>query len=182
MKIPYNEIMELVGLQDDLNHVIATRYEEQTGRPMERTLTKNRINITTELAEWMNEEAWIFKDWKHRTPNDHERRKKSAEEMADVLHFVLSMGIQLRAIYTIPQNFIIHTSESSLDPSELYLEILKNVLSIPNTNAILQKRQWFDVLFQFLMLAELLDFSWEQVYNAYKMKNTTNLERQKNGY
>lgn len=65
--------------------------QKNAGRTRKNTVTERQVALMTELGELFNE-MQNFKYWKH---NKDIQIDKVKEEYADVLHFIISLGIDI---------------------------------------------------------------------------------------
>lgn len=154
-----NQLKELLEMQKALDEAILKE------RGIKEYPYENmRIALFVELGELMNEFPSKFKHWKKNAIDNHE---KGLEEYVDCLHFKLS-------IYN-------------------YEYTCKDIFhDLPDYNKCIQKapclRTLIEISFEFsdfnsfFVLGNILGFTWEEIYNAYKKKNQVNYERLKNGY
>lgn len=102
------------------------------------------------------------------------------EEYVDCLHFILSIGNDLK-------------SNSTLDEYEEFIEcgnideinIVQRLIWINNIACNVENHLPWHIdrlLFEFLYLGQQLGFTWEQIEQAYFEKNKINHERQESGY
>ncbi|MCZ8541978.1 dUTP diphosphatase [Psychrobacillus psychrodurans] len=152
----------------------------------EYRLSKKILSLLVELAECANE--WRgFKFWStNQNPNtakpvttfygsrNGETTNPLLEEYVDCLHFILSIGLELEFEYIvecirIPQE---NTTDAFLDLFEAI-----SILDMDRTPFD------YDLVFdRFIVLGEMLGFTWEQIEQAYYDKNAINHTRQDTGY
>ncbi|WP_026908935.1 dUTP diphosphatase [Paucisalibacillus globulus] len=96
------------------------------------------------------------------------------EEYVDCLHFILSIGLEL-GIREIPFRKISRT-----DLVFVFSELFEIASKLRNVHTRRSEYQW--LISEFVKLGEMLDFTWEQIEQAYLEKNKVNHERQVNGY
>jgi dimeric dUTPase (all-alpha-NTP-PPase superfamily) len=100
------------------------------------------------------------------------------EEYVDCLHFILSIGIDLK----IDQEWITSFEDDeieivlSCDITEQFLEFNDHLARD------MDEHDWFAIVELFRGLGEMLGFTWEEIEKAYMAKNKVNHERQDNGY
>src|SRR5690625_2274047 len=100
------------------------------------------------------------------------------EEYVDCLHFILSIGNDLRI--NEHQNFCGTGTKNAIT---LFLEINRYVSELWLKRHEKEKSvKWLFVLANFISLGEQLGFTWEQIEQAYFEKNKVNHQRQTDGY
>jgi len=161
------------------------RIVEEKGLQGIDLLPKKILALLTELGELSNE--WQgFKFWKEnnepvRSRSEHDFFSDEVireydpllEEYVDCLHFILSIGNNLKfdngVYYTSHKDTIIEQFLYTIQKSgDLYrFKTLGN----------------YEMLFcSFLALGDVLGFTWGQIEQAYYTKNKINHERQENNY
>jgi dimeric dUTPase (all-alpha-NTP-PPase superfamily) len=166
---------ELFELQAKLDERI---YKEHPPKEGEDRLAKKILALQVELGELANELPEVFKFWSNKKNN----YEKALEELVDCLHFILSIGLDLNfeteaffGKYTSPNltrqfNFVFQ------DVSELSESILED---FPEEDIA---EDFYELVCEFIGLADMLGFTWDQVEQAYLAKNKINHERQESGY
>lgn len=127
---------------------------------------KTYMALFDELGELNHELKPIWCLWKKTVmPLD---REKVLEELSDVWHFALSIA------YHNIFNDVISLETVKMSVSNLEMrEVYRRIISIPCQHMILT---------YMLVLTEKLDFTFDDVYEAYKKKNAVNYQRLRNGY
>lgn len=140
-------------------------------------LQEKILAVYVELGELASELPQVFKFWSNKQ-NDYD---KALVEYVDCLHFLLSIGNDINyRTYTALKPIKLNTTtlDGFLNVFDS-IDIFKNGLTFDDKNA----RETYEVLFNtFLNLGVLLNFTNEQITNAYYSKNEINHERQDNGY
>lgn len=115
------------------------------------------------------------------------KRNPLLEEYIDCLHFILSIGIDIRfdpdeAEYLIDHNVQIFKNTDGITAqfNDIYTSIAETLLSGAVVNADHDNYQ--DLMLYFIGLGEMLGFTWEQIEAAYMAKNAVNHDRQSTGY
>ena len=127
------------------------------------------LALQVEIAELAQEVSDAWKFWKSPAPRNQE---KVLEELVDVLHFLLSIGLAVgvvphRAAYKVYRKMnIIEQFDAMFD--------MARICHIPY--------QWHWAMSVYLGLCDMLGFSWDEVERAYLAKNEINLVRQEQGY
>jgi dimeric dUTPase (all-alpha-NTP-PPase superfamily) len=132
------------------------------------------LALQAELAECANE--WRgFKHWS----NDREmRREKALEEYVDCLHFVLSIGLEIKSQYVNKWN-LAYPSQGPKDTSytiERFIEVIRIA------GEMLYEDFYANLLVHFFDLGYMLGFTWDEIEQAYFAKNAVNHKRQDTGY
>jgi len=159
------EFKELFKMQSELDNFI------ETTQNINRDVFKEKgLALMIELAELANETR-CFKFWSTKGPSE---REVILEEFVDSIHFLLSLGnakgLSLDAWPEVKAkedltNWFLRTQEA-------ILTFLQN----PAKNSYEEVWQYYGVL------AYNLDFTLEDIIQAYFAKNEKNYERQRTGY
>lgn len=185
-------LAKLFDMQKVLDEHIMTEHPELRGQ---NNLDWKILALQVELGECANE--WRgFKKWskdqqprtiKSRRPymdlEDAEFYNPMLEEYVDCLHFILSIGLELK-ISTAYQN-ILPLVDERLDNVTIMFHQLYACSSNLFWAEYYDSQGHYDYieLFQcFLKLGEMLGFTWEQIEQAYFAKNAVNHRRQKEHY
>lgn len=156
------QLKELLEMQRVLDDAILKEH----GNVYDKKIAEQmKIALFVELGELMNELPSYFKHWK-KTAKDN--REKALIEYVDALHFVLSLFNYRRCVVSEK----IHDYHNVLYTSRTIRECLENIVLLDDSYKL-------TVLFE---LGNLLDFTWEEIYKAYKDKNAVNYERLRNNY
>lgn len=163
-------------MQAQLDARIEREHPRQEG---EDRLAKKILALQVELGELANELPEVFKFWSNKKNN----YKKALEEYVDCLHFILSIGLELK----VENNFTPYTYTTDnitrqfnvifQDLAKLDIIINDEISSKDNTRI-----QYFELFADVLGICEMLGFSWKEVERAYIEKNKVNHERQVTGY
>lgn len=133
-------------------------------------LTKKMLALQVELGELANETR-CFKFWSNKKPSE---KDIILEEYVDCLHFILTIGIEI--------NF----TDIKLEPRSLECSITDQFVNLfidINDFIVCSSKDHYITLFEdFLTLGNSLNFSHDDIENAYISKNTINHERQNEGY
>lgn len=159
------QLKELLEMQRVLDEAILKEhgnvYDEKIAEQM-------KIALFVELGELMNELPKKFKHWKS-TAKDN--REAALVEYVDALHFQLSLF----------NHFEVKVDEDFHDYNETreYYKwgTINDCLIISTLYS--DQKAGLSGLFN---LGNLLGFTWDEIYQAYKDKNAINYERLKNGY
>ncbi len=102
-------------------------------------------------------------------------RNPLLEEYVDCLHFILSIGLELKLDTEdwIFEGITYHSIITQfIALNEMVSELFRNPFAT----------KFLEVVETFIGLGEMLEFEWEQVEQAYYEKNEINHNRQANGY
>lgn len=157
----------LYSIQRELDEKILATHGLERNR---ETFLQKLLAFQVELGELANETR-CFKFWSLKPASS---REVILEEYVDGIHFLLSMGIDQQWEY-IPEINDLKDSALSRHFQDVY-----------EASAELSRRVSEDTflhLFQeYLLLGKKLNFSKDEMVQAYKEKNATNHQRQQNGY
>lgn len=161
------ELAELLEMQQALDTAIL---EEHKVTRYPKFKIENALFV--EIAEMLNELPSIFKYWKKTAKDDKE---KALIEYVDALHFALSLTNNcpqyiLNDILPVQATLGYRKRRMPMNMSE---EIQKIIYYMVNTQ---------EYLYYLIYLGEILEFTWDEIYKAYKDKNAVNYERLKTGY
>lgn len=179
-------LKELFQMQRQLDQHIEEKHPRENG---EDRLAKKILALQVELGELANEQrSWKF--WSH----DQEPRtviynnvglKKVKtnpllEEYVDCLHFILSIGLELKAEKLVVWS--VQESESIIDMFNRVFMQISVIQSCIESRATIMQTHYSILVDLFVELGEMLGFTWEQIEEAYMSKNAVNHARQENGY
>ncbi|MDZ5712424.1 dUTP diphosphatase [Jeotgalibacillus haloalkalitolerans] len=131
------------------------------------------LSLMVELGELANETK-CFKYWSNSQPSE---KKVILEEYVDVLHFLLSLGIELE-FKDLPD----FDDGSFTDNKELSAIFLNLYSSINNLRTNFSVESYIKCFNEFMIIGSKLDFTQEEIYESYIVKNAVNVRRQENGY
>ena len=140
----------------------------------EYPLDEMNCALFCELGELLQEVPTLFKYWKKSAVNNLE---KALEEYVDCVHVLLSLYIHDSKD---EHNFPFHI----LGYDGLMSEQFYNTFS-PVQLPLTVGNQYASIKIRFAKLWAIgkhLNFTWEQVYEAYMKKNAVNIERAKGDY
>lgn len=110
------------------------------------------------------------------------------EEYVDCLHFILSIGLELKEIFGFEPivNFknLDHSNDITKQFNNVFSSVSSLYMSIDDEYYDNADRQgiYEELLEIFLTLGKMLGFTWEQIEQMYMEKNRINHERQEVGY
>ena len=160
----------LFEMQGKLDSNILWKHQELKEEDL---LPKKVLAAQVELGELANEFRG-FKFWS----TDQKPRSMMLEEFVDVLHFVLSIGIEL-GYQT--KGVSLFEKEPPKDINEHFIGLNLGLGTIAFKNNV-NKWQYNEVLISTLQLGIELGYTPQQIEDAYYLKNKINFKRQKDGY
>lgn len=160
----------LYHMQKELDESIISRKNLQG-----KDLFRNKVAaVILELGELGNELPHVFKFWSTKTSN----KQRTLEEYVDVLHFLVSLGVDLQ----IKDLEITRLDIERFKCEDILSQFMKLFSAIMEFD-VMNKKTWFLLVIPiFVGLGELIGFTWEDVVQAYIQKNAVNHERQQSGY
>ncbi|MER2031017.1 MAG: dUTP diphosphatase [Solibacillus sp.] len=147
---------------------------ESNGIQITKHNSEHLLATIVELAEVAQEEQ-SFKYWKKNKAVD---RAKLLEELADVMHFIISRGVQngIRRISSV-ETVAEYKANTA---AEQILYIIELLLTNRETESITTH---YPTLFKaFVNLSEMFEFTWDELSDEYVRKNTVNIARQNQKY
>lgn len=160
----------LFFLQEKLDQKINARFNTDEEIAKENFL-KKVVGFRVEMGELLNATR-LHKYWSTAEPESKER---VLDEYADGLHFLLSIGGEKKVNDFTYQGLY----DGEIQPQDV-MWLCDKLMTIPWVE--LRKEDYLLGLEMYLKLGELLFFTWEEIRNAYVMKNIENQERQNTGY
>ncbi|MGX1899892.1 dimeric dUTPase (all-alpha-NTP-PPase superfamily) [Thermolongibacillus altinsuensis] len=137
----------------------------------ENLVSKKILALLVEIGELANETR-CFKFWSSKPPAP---REKVIEEYVDGLHFILSLGIDLK--------FADHVHLIDVQESKPLVEQFLCVFqAVHQFERALSLESYQSLLDTYLQLAHALCFTLDEVEQAYIAKNEVNHERQNQNY
>ncbi|MGH2318326.1 dUTP diphosphatase [Planococcus sp. SE5232] len=160
------KLKELFTMQEELDRFIQSNQEIN-----EDVFRKKGLALLVELAELANETR-CFKFWSTKGPSE---RSVILEEYVDSIHFLLSLGIEkdLNTLEVWPDP----VAEKEL--TELFLLTQKAIQEFLENYSMSNFKEIWSC---YGGLALALEFTYDEVLEAYIQKNKTNYDRQHNGY
>lgn len=103
------------------------------------------------------------------------------EEYVDCLHFILSIGLEIKygTEYNPDPEINVFVSNATYKEKNV---INQFVLVFEHASAMSNDDYYFELFASFIHLGEMLGFTWEEIEESYFEKNRINHERQNNGY
>lgn len=129
------------------------------------------IALNVELSELCNE-IRFFKYWSKKTKSSNEI---IIDELIDCFHFVFSLGNTLQI-----EKWKIGLDDMKRPIRIIYFDIIEKLLILSKNKN--DKKSFSGILFNFTEIAWNLNFSMDDLIEAYNKKNKINFERQNNNY
>lgn len=159
------KLLKYYEMQEKLDEHIFIKKNHQR----ENTLDARILAATIELAEVANE-VRSFKFWSNKGMDF----EKAIEEYVDVMHFLMSIGIDLDA--RLNESVVLH---EQFEITDLFLKLFSLFSKLHQEKS---KEVYHQLLKYFFTLAKHLDFTEKCIETEYLKKHQINYERQKNGY
>lgn len=159
-------ISDLIKLQEALDQRIFDLHN--TSR--EATQKRRILAFAVELGELANETR-CFKYWSLKEPSSKEL---TLEEYGDGIHFLLSLGIDLKL-----ELKVIESNEPNEDISAQFMQVYHSMIQL---NHCFNVGNYLNLFQDFLAIGALLDFDGEQIRTYYFLKNQKNHQRQDTNY
>lgn len=165
--ISTSNLKKLVEQQKKLDEAIANSKKITANTEI---ITKKIIALLVELGEFINEER-SFKYWSNKPSSE---KSILLEEYVDGIHFTISLGININFNFEIYEfNFI------NNDIISAYILCFENILQF---NSRKDENNYKIMLDSFFSIGKVLNFSEEEIIEAYSLKNKINFIRQENNY
>lgn len=130
------------------------------------------LALLVELGELANETR-CFKFWSTKPPSD---KQIILEEYVDVLHFMLSLGLETGYRYH-PENNV--NLRSDKDKTTLFLDLFQKCTNFGNSP---DEGKYDSMMKAYLTLGAALNFLEKDIERMYLKKHNTNYQRQDEGY
>ncbi len=159
-------INELYDIQQELNDRIVKEHNLDN-----TTLSNDRyMALLVELGELANETR-CFKYWSLKKPSP---KDVIIEEFSDVLHFLLTIGLDLER-----PNLSFYDKKTDKNLTDLFLSMYGDINIIRNLKS---KFVYVRLYNTFMLIGQSLGFDEKDIYNSYLEKNKINHKRQDHGY
>lgn len=162
------EWKKLYDMQQKLDEYIINNHNLEK----EDIFPKKILALVVELGEMANETR-CFKFWSTKEPSP---KQVILEEYVDVLHFMLSLGVDTGFRYH-PKSDVQQNPEK--DRTVLFLDLFQICTNFGENP---DKEKYTNMLAAYLMLGKAFDFQVEDIEEMYFKKNNTNYKRQDDGY
>jgi len=159
-------LKELYSLQAGLDEEIAKNH----GITYENTIERRLLALIVEIGEFANETR-CFKFWSNKAPS---AKEIIMDEYADGLHFLLSLGIPLKA-----NKFEYTLRKSHKDLTTQILEVYKACINLKTHFDLKHYEKAFQA---YLNLSQGVKMSPQDVIDSYKKKLDVNYNRQATNY
>lgn len=146
------------------------RFIEENQHVQKDVFDEKSLALLVELIELANETR-CFKFWSTKGPSE---RAVLLEEFVDSVHFMLSLG-NMRGFLLEEWPFLKEKQELT----ETFLNTTQTILSFLQHQTEENYRAMWE---QYSLIAYNLNFTIDDVLQAYELKNEKNYERQRNGY
>jgi dimeric dUTPase (all-alpha-NTP-PPase superfamily) len=178
---------------------------EKHGLQGQDLLPQKILALQVELGELANEQrTWKFwsEDREPRTSKksikfikseeanfiDFDESNPLLEEYVDGIHFVLSIGNDIGFSFSSVNSVFEHNVYfySTKDITEPFNNVFEYISSFRDEYTYMRNSDEFEayeeLLYSFFGLGKMLGFTWEEIEQAYYVKNEVNHARQANGY
>lgn len=159
------QLIDLFKMQRNLDAFI-----EETQNITQDVFREKGLALLVELAELANETR-CFKFWSTKGPSE---RAVILEEFVDSIHFMLSLGNM--------KGFQLTEWPEVLEQGDLTGLFIETTQTIGTFIVSPTEENYRAIWHEYGKLAFNLQFSLQDIIDAYKAKNEKNYERQKNGY
>lgn len=162
----------LFSLQKSLDELITNKHDLTS-----KNLIRSKIlALFTEFGELSNE-IKAFKYWSVSKKVDS---NKILEEYVDCLHFLLSIGIDKNytSFEIVPES----SDEEELKDTDIIARLLNLYIYMSDFYVTPSFDNYVTLFQDFIYLGLTLEYSIEEIEEAYLTKNNVNIERQRNNY
>lgn len=146
------------------------RFIEENQHVQKDVFDEKGLALLVELSELANETR-CFKYWSTKGPSE---RAVLLEEFVDSIHFMLSLG-NMRGFLLEEWPYLKEKKELT----EIFLNTTQTILTFLQHQTEENYRAMWE---QYSLIAYNLNFTIDDVLQAYELKNEKNYERQRNGY
>lgn len=159
-------INSLYDVQEQLNE----RIVKEHNLDKDKLLNDKYLAFLVELSELANETR-CFKYWSLKPASD---KAVIIEEFSDVLHFLLTLGLELGR-----PELSFYDESIDLSLTELFLSIYNDINIVKNQKSKFVYIRLYNTL---MLIGKKLGFNEKDIYNSYLLKNEKNHHRQDTGY
>lgn len=146
------------------------RFIEENQHVQKDVFDEKGLALLVELSELANETR-CFKFWSTKGPSE---RAVLLEEFVDSVHFMLSLG-NMRGFLLEEWPYL----KEKQKLTETFLNTIQTILTFLQHQTEENYRAMWE---QYSLIAYNLNFTIDDVLQAYELKNEKNYERQRNGY
>lgn len=187
---------EIVQLQSEVDNIILNKINEKTrednnlcstrfGKLIDNTkdwsksdfdfftLDKRKIAFNVELGELANE-LGFFKYWKF---NHSINRDRVKDEWADCLAFLVSLIISKNIVEHVKSNLENYSKENMMLGGSVEREF-KGMMY----NNLMTKQDYTTCLHELFWMMGSINYTFDELIEAYKVKTKENIRRAKDGY
>ncbi|AOY75229.1 dUTP diphosphatase [Clostridium formicaceticum] len=160
------DMQQLFAIQKQLDETILKNHQLYN----KNLVPAKILALEVELGELANETR-CFKFWSKKVSSP---KAVVLEEFVDGLHFLLSIGLD--------KNFPVREFQigtNDYDLSQQFQEVFKRSADFYQS---LSQEDYIRLFEEFLTLGKKLDFTFEEIKEAYLAKNQINHQRQAEGY
>lgn len=165
------DFRQLYQLQEELDQYIETNHNLIEESLLERKL----MALHVEVAELINETR-CFKFWSEKGPS---ARDVILEEYVDGIHFLLSIGIELKFNHLFEYEYPETLFSSNLEQVALFFEVMDSIQQLRKDRT---KENFIKLFQKYLIVGSSLNFEPQEILDAYLHKNQVNHSRQDQGY
>lgn len=138
---------------------------------------KRILALLVEIGELANETR-CFKFWSNKGPSEKEI---TLEEFVDGVHFMLELGIENN--FDLEEFPFLHEGNFELyTEKDVTLQFVQTFSAVCKFSRSKTLESYEDMFLYYIGLSKHLNFTWEEIEQAYWRKNRINYERQENGY
>ncbi len=156
----------------EMQQQLDERIEREHGLEEESLFERKVLALFVELGELANETR-CFKFWSRKPASS---KDVVLEEYVDGIHFILSLGIE-KNLHLESYNI-----EFPTDKRELVSEFMKIYAVVHDFSENPKRETYHKLVLAYLTLGQALEFTFEEIEQAYLQKNNINHERQNRGY
>ncbi|WP_246941060.1 dUTP diphosphatase [Bacillus pinisoli] len=157
----------------EMQQILDERIQRDHQLENEDLFERKVLALLVELGELANETR-CFKFWSKKPSSSQD---VILEEFVDGVHFILSLGIELKVHHEI--NHVDVVAASHQDVNKLFTDVYRVILSLKENPT---KELYLQLLSVYWGLGQALSFNPEEIEKAYLEKNLINHERQNSGY
>ena len=164
-------LIKLVEKQKYLDGII----KEECGLEQEYLQNKKILALLVEIGECCNE-IQEFKFWKKNITKDDSKIK---EELVDILHFILSIGIESNMDFHQVSKYAFNKADPSDELNYSFLRLYNATIDFYWNSDM---DNYIKILQYYNDIVDKLGLTPTDIEEEYNRKNNINLERQENGY
>lgn len=161
-------LQQLFTMQKELDDFI-----EKTKGVSHEVFQEKVLALSIELAELANETR-CFKYWSNK---ESSIKSVLLEEFVDSIHFLLSIGLEKSYVKTDYWRYDENIVYKNL--TELFLIAQNRILHFFENQT---EEKYRDIWYSYVAIAKNLNFTVNEIINAYQLKHAENYNRQSSGY